>query len=324
MFAVVFTSIVFLVYDTVIEKRQRKVMQTATRSSAIVSSLFPSNVRTRLYEESAPTVNPEKDQQPFSQQMRMKNFMAKTQTTSVEPINTGPIADLFESTTVLFADIKGFTRWCVVLSWNSRCSVFNTSIIVGVRRGNPRRYSHCWRLCMVPTTSWPKSGECTRLKPLVTRKWTITHLSWSGSWLTSMLCNRYVAVCGLPEPRDDHALAMTKFAIDMRRKTKELVNGELKDLLGAGTEDLEMRIGLHSGPTTGGVLRGQRARFQLFGDTVNTASRMESNGQGGKIHVTEATAHLLMADGKGKWLVKRSELVAAKGKGEMQTYWVEP
>lgn len=85
---------------------------------------------------------------------------------------------------------------------------------------------------------------------------------------------------------------------------------------------LQLRIGLHSGPTTGGVLRGQRARFQLFGDTVNTASRMESTGEGGKIQVSQATADLLIADGKGKWLEKRNELVAAKGKGEMQTYWV--
>jgi hypothetical protein len=99
------------VYDTVIEKRQRMVMQSATRSSAIVSSLFPSNVRTRLYEDSAPAAVPEKEQ---SQLVRMKNFMANTQTSAVEPINTGPIADLFESTTVLFADIKGFTNWYVL------------------------------------------------------------------------------------------------------------------------------------------------------------------------------------------------------------------
>jgi hypothetical protein len=109
------------VYDTVIEKRQRKVMQSATRSSAIVSSLFPSNVRTRLYEESATAAVPEKEQ---SQQIRMKNFMAKTQTSAVEPINTGPIADLFESTTVLFADIKGFTNWYVLSASSQHIVVF--------------------------------------------------------------------------------------------------------------------------------------------------------------------------------------------------------
>jgi hypothetical protein len=121
VFTVVFTSLVFLAYDAVIEKRQRKVMQTATRSSAIISSLFPSRVRNRLYEESGTAVpttptntvsaGPEQ-REPMSQTSRMKSFMAKTQR-SVEPINTGPIADLFESTTVLFADIKGFTKWYV-------------------------------------------------------------------------------------------------------------------------------------------------------------------------------------------------------------------
>jgi hypothetical protein len=110
--AVLFTSLVFVAYDAVIEKRQRKVMQSATRSSAIVSSLFPSKVRTRLYEESSSAML-EKEQSPHN---RMKSFLIKAQTSSsVEPINTGPIADLFESTTVLFADIKGFTKWYVVL-----------------------------------------------------------------------------------------------------------------------------------------------------------------------------------------------------------------
>lgn len=116
---------------------------------------------------------------------------------------------------------------------------------------------------------------------------------------------------------------MTKFAIDMNRKTKELVE-ILRGSLGEGTEVLEMRIGMHSGPTTGGVLRGQRARFQLFGDTVNVAARMESNGEGSKIQVSEATAQLLIKAGKQGWLEKRKDLVKAKGKGEMQTYWVNP
>jgi hypothetical protein len=106
LLAVVFTSVVFIVHDTVIEKRQRKVMQSATRSSAIVSSLFPSKVRNRLYDETLPAVS----EKEGNQQNRLKRFMDKAER-SVEPINTGPIADLFESTTVLFADIKGFTKW---------------------------------------------------------------------------------------------------------------------------------------------------------------------------------------------------------------------
>lgn len=64
---------------------------------------------------------------------------------------------------------------------------------------------------------------------------------------------------------------MAKFAIDIRKKTNDLVR-ELAVSLGDDTKYLTMRIGMHSGSVTAGVLRGQRARFQLFGDTVNTAS----------------------------------------------------
>jgi class 3 adenylate cyclase len=73
---------------------------------------------------------------------------------------------------------------------------------------------------------------------------------------------------------------------------------------------------------TAGVLRGQKSRFQLFGDTMNTASRMESNGVAGKIHVSQATADELMHQGKSHWVTPRPDKVLAKGKGELQTYWV--
>lgn len=106
-------------------------------------------------------------------------------------------------------------------------------------------------------------------------------------------------------------------------KMNQIVNSEeLLASLGDGTSQLEMRVGLHSGKVTAGVLRGEKARFQLFGDTVNTASRMESNGQKGRIQVSQSTADCLVAAGKNKWLTSREDLVEAKGKGKMQTYWV--
>jgi hypothetical protein len=71
-----------------------------------------------------------------------------------------------------------------------------------------------------------------------------------------------------------------------------------------------------------GVLRGDRARFQLFGDTVNTAARMESTGKPGFIQMSQATADLLLTSEKGDWIVAREDKVAAKGKGLMQTYWL--
>ena len=76
-------------------------------------------------------------------------------------------------------------------------------------------------------------------------------------------------------------------------------------------------------PVTAGVLRGEKSRFQLFGDTVNTAARMESTGEKSKVHVSKDTAELLIAAGKGHWVKPRKELVSAKGKGTMQTYWLE-
>jgi hypothetical protein len=64
-------------------------------------------------------------------------------------------------------------------------------------------------------------------------------------------------------------------------------------------------------------------RFQIFGDTVNTAARCESLGQPNRIHVSEATALILQANGKGGWLTQRADPVEAKGKGVLQTYWVD-
>lgn len=83
----------------------------------------------------------------------------------------------------------------------------------------------------------------------------------------------YVAATGLPEPQKDHALIMVRFARDCMFKLSFVTN-KLAGELGDDTNTLQLRIGLHSGETTAGVLRGIKGRFQLFGDTVNTASRM--------------------------------------------------
>ncbi|EED92752.1 adenylate cyclase, partial [Thalassiosira pseudonana CCMP1335] len=132
----------------------------------------------------------------------------------------------------------------------------------------------------------------------------------------------YIAVTGIPDPIDDHATVLTQFAFDCRQKVEE-VCAEL-DAEGLDTSKLSMRFGIHSGAITAGILRGTKSRFELFGDTINTASRMESTGRAGLIQVSEETAELIRLDRKEKWLHKRDELITAKGKGKMQTYWVEP
>jgi hypothetical protein len=97
----------------------------------------------------------------------------------------------------------------------------------------------------------------------------------------------------------------------------------LETLLGPDTGDLSMRMGLHSGPVIAGVLRGERSRFQLFGDTMNTAARMESTGERNCIQMSQETADLLIAAGKSKWVKPREQQVYAKGKGNMKTYFLQ-
>jgi Adenylate and Guanylate cyclase catalytic domain len=116
---------------------------------------------------------------------------------------------------------------------------------------------------------------------------------------------------------------MVRFASCCRQQFNAVVS-EMATQLGPDTRDLMLRIGLHSGPVTAGVLRGRKSRFQLFGDTVNTASRMESNGVPNKIHISPETAKLLVDSGRGHWTEPRDTLVQAKGKGTIQTYWAEP
>ena len=131
----------------------------------------------------------------------------------------------------------------------------------------------------------------------------------------------YIAVTGLPEPQIKHASIMARFAWECLIRIGE-VTKELESTLGPDTAALSMRFGLHSGAVTAGVLKGDRARFQLFGDTVNTAARMESTGIMGRIQVSSATAEELKKDNKGSWLTPRSDNVVAKGKGVMSTHWL--
>ena len=132
----------------------------------------------------------------------------------------------------------------------------------------------------------------------------------------------YVAATGIPDARKDHAVATARFARDCMYRMNVLTK-KLEVVLGPDTADLRVRIGLHSGPVTAGVLRGARSRFQLFGDTMNTAARMESTGMGNRIQVSNEIADLLKAAGRGTWVRCRDEVVVAKGKGQMQTYWLE-
>ena len=112
---------------------------------------------------------------------------------------------------------------------------------------------------------------------------------------------------------------MVRFARLLMQRMLRIVK-TLESSLGPDTGDLRLRIGINSGPVTAGILRGERSRFQLFGDTVNTASRMETTSEKNRIQVSQATADLLIEDGKENWLAARHDLVSAKGKGKQQLY----
>jgi hypothetical protein len=119
----------------------------------------------------------------------------------------------------------------------------------------------------------------------------------------------------------DHAVIMARFSRDIL-STMHVITQELEVSLGPDTADLAFRVGLHSGPITGGVLRGDNARFQLFGDSMNTASRIESTGASNRVHLSKQTADLLIAAGKTHWIKPRDEKIVAKGLGELETFWL--
>src|SRR5919202_1241327 len=118
----------------------------------------------------------------------------------------------------------------------------------------------------------------------------------------------YMVVAGLPTPRSDHAHAIANLAIDMQKAVARF-NVELN-------QSLSIRIGINSGPVVAGVIGLKRFIYDLWGDTVNIASRMESQGIAGVIQVSEATYECL----KEQYLFQKRGIIQVKGKGEMTTY----
>jgi class 3 adenylate cyclase len=263
-FATVISAI--LLYDWFVCIRDSKVKLVAVVSSDMVSSYLPANVRNEIIEEHRCT---------DTGRLRLASKSGPDQERARHP---KPLASLFLDTTVLYADIAGFTEWSAMRNpeqvFELLETLFRTFDKIARRLG----------VYKVETV-----GDC------------------------------YIAVTGLPEPQPDHAKIMVLFAVECLQKMKSVIT-KLRERLGQGTEDLSMRIGLCSGHVTAGVLRGSRARFQLFGDTVYRAAHIERTGSSGRIHVSEETAQCLRNAGKGQWLTPREDKILVGA--EISTYWV--
>ena len=120
----------------------------------------------------------------------------------------------------------------------------------------------------------------------------------------------YMVVGGLPTPRSDHAKAIAQMALGMQEK--------IAKLCAETGEKLAIRVGINSGPVVAGVIGVSKFTYDLWGDTVNVAARMEATGFAGRIQVTDVTYELL----KDQYLFERRGVIPVKGKGEMMTYWL--
>jgi class 3 adenylate cyclase len=182
----------------------------------------------------------------------------------------GVIADHFESVSVLFADIVGFTPLMEMLSAQEMVEWLNEV------------YSEIDAL-----------------------------VQDHGVEKIRTIGDGYMVASGVPFRRADHAIALTRLALDMEAHFEALppVRGH----------QVGFRIGISSGPVVGGVIGTHKFQYDIWGDTVNTAARMESHGVPGRIHVSAATHEMI----KGQFVCEPRGTIEVKGKGEMRTWFVE-
>lgn len=120
----------------------------------------------------------------------------------------------------------------------------------------------------------------------------------------------YMAVAGIPRPDPDHAASIVELALDMQRAAAAIAP--------LWPNELMLRIGISSGPVVAGVIGHRKFAYDLWGDTVNTASRMESQGRANRIHVSSSTYDLL----RDRYAFGEPQQMEIKGKGLMTTYYL--
>jgi len=182
------------------------------------------------------------------------------------------IAERFESVTVLFADIVGFTK-----------------------------------LSATNTPEELVQGLNTLFEQFDTlaQKYGLEKIKTIG--------DAYMVAGGLPERSQDHCERVAQFALEAQIVMENIT---LRTSTG---ERVQVRIGIHTGEAVAGVIGTSKFSYDLWGDTVNTASRMESHGEAGKVHVSEEVFTLL----KDTFAFEKRGEIEIKGKGVMQTYFLK-
>lgn len=148
--------------------------------------------------------------------------------------------------------------------------------------------------------------QCFRLFDSIVEKYGLEKIKTIG--------DAYMCAGGLPEPSESHAIDTVKAAIDMQRELKEL----MKENVASAKPIFEMRIGIHTGPVVAGVVGSRKFAYDIWGDTVNTAARLEQSGEAGKINISQTTWDAVHQEFECSF---RGNL-PAKNKGEIAMYFI--
>jgi class 3 adenylate cyclase len=189
------------------------------------------------------------------------------------------IADSFTDVTVLFSDLVGFTQISATMPAEQTVRLLNTVFSAF---------------------------------DALAQKYDVEKIKTIG--------DAYMVVGGLPKPSKDHAVRVALFALEMLHVLQRASADLEKEgyVFGKFRNPLQIRIGIHSGPVVAGVIGVSKFAYDLWGDTVNTASRMEFHGIEGQIHCSESTyLHL-----KHKFRFRDRGMIDIKGKGLMHTYFL--
>jgi guanylate cyclase len=120
----------------------------------------------------------------------------------------------------------------------------------------------------------------------------------------------YMVAAGVPKRQPDHAAVLCELALDMIE--------ELRHVPARNGRRVEVRIGINSGPLVAGVIGRRRYQYDLWGETVTLASRMESHGEPGRVHISEATyAHV-----RDRFVCESRGRIPVKGIGEIDTWYI--